>query len=92
MTGNIVSLVKPTDAGNQEVFSLQINVKDPITGEYILKNSEIIPSTNKATLINSKNQLTDDVIIGYIQSQKKEEEIREEELERIRKYMNSTQQ
>lgn len=92
VTGNIVSLVKPTDAGNQEVFSLQINVKDPITGEYILKNSEIIPSTNKATLINSKNQLTDDVIIGYIQSQKKEEEIREEELERIRKFRNRPQQ
>jgi hypothetical protein len=92
VTGNIVSLVKPTDADNQEVFSLQINVKDPITGEYILKNSEITPSTNKATVINSKNQLTDEVIIGYIESQKREVQRREEELERIRKYMNLTQQ
>jgi len=61
-------------------------------GSSTIYDSEIIPSTNKATVINSKNQLTDEVIIGYIESQKREGEKREEDMKRIKEYMNPTQQ
>ena len=87
VTGNIVSDTNPIDVDGQPVFSLQLNIKDPNTGEYILKNVEMLPLSTKSTIINTMSQLSDNAIIAYIESEKNMDQKRKEEMQRIQEYI-----
>jgi hypothetical protein len=88
VTGNIVSDTNPIDAAGQPVFSLQLNIKDPNTGTYILKNVEMLPLSTKSTIINTMSQLSDNAIVAYIESEKSMDEKRKEEMQRIQEYID----
>ena len=89
VTGNIVSDTNPIDVGGQPVFSLQLNIKNPNTGEYILKNVEMLPLSTKSTIINTMSQLSDNAIVAYIESEKTQEEKRKETMQQMQEYMNN---
>ena len=88
VTGNIVSASSPITSDDQQVFSLQLNVKYPGKDDYVFKNEEIIETATKAGMIKSMNQLSDAVIIGYIENQKMIEKKREEQKKSVERYIN----
>jgi len=92
VTGNIVGSVNPKNAGGKPVFSLQLNIKDPKTQGYILKNVEMFPLATKSTVINTMRQISDDQIIGYIETEKMKAQQIEEQRQRIREYIKNSEQ
>jgi len=88
VTGNIVSASSPITSDDQQVFSLQLNVKYPGKDDYVFKNEEIIETATKAGMIKSMNQLSDAVIIGYIENQKMIEKKRKEQKKLVETYIN----
>jgi len=69
VSGNIVSDVKPTDSNS---FKIQLNVYDPVTRKTVLENFLLPARIDKASLVPTLQQLTDEVIWQLINNTEKD--------------------
>lgn len=69
VSGNIVSDAKPTDSDS---FKIQLNVYDPVTRKTVLENFLLPARIDKASLVPTLQQLTDEVIWQLINNTEKD--------------------
>ncbi len=69
VSGNIVSDVKPTDSNS---FKIQLNVYDPVTRKTVLENFLLPARIDKASLVPTLQQLTDEVLWQLINNTEKD--------------------
>ena len=69
VSGNIVSDEKPTEDGS---FKVQVNVYDPVKQKVVLENYLLPARIDKASLVPTLQQLTDEVLWQLINSTEKD--------------------
>ena len=91
VTGNIVSSVDPKLAGNNKVFTLLLNVIDPNSGKTVMVNANIGTLYSKGNILSTISQISDEVILGYLQDKNDKIKEEEEKTAMIDSFLNPTE-